>query len=322
MTAPLCQIALSVADVAESHAWYRQAFGLLPASGTNAFKGFFASRVQGIPDVASSCWWLMDGQDFFQLELFQFHKPKARPLPDDWRPSDIGYSTIGLWLADFDGVLERLAELGTQPLTEVQGTPGRRRVCVRDPQGVLLELLEEHPLESGHECDRQCDAAIVSVTLSVADLAASGEFFRDLLGLDDCDIQLHGPEHEALWQLPGASSQRRVLRAGQVLVELAHYPDARPRPDDYCLADLGILNIAIGYRSRRDFNSTYRRCLAAGVKGNWRPLDLGTWKVVYVNDPQGFSVELLHVLPVWDARMGFKPGIEPPAIPAKYARSH
>ena len=65
----------------------------------------------------------MDGQGFFQLELFQFYRPEVRPLPADWRPSDIGYSAIGLWVSNLDATLVRLQALGTAPLTSTMGVP-------------------------------------------------------------------------------------------------------------------------------------------------------------------------------------------------------
>ena len=39
------QIAMSVTDLPRTHAWYTGAFGFVPASGTNAFKGFIAENV-------------------------------------------------------------------------------------------------------------------------------------------------------------------------------------------------------------------------------------------------------------------------------------
>jgi catechol 2,3-dioxygenase-like lactoylglutathione lyase family enzyme len=308
---------MSVTDLPRIHAWYQEAFGYQVAAGTNMFKGYLAEKVQGVKGAASSCWWLMDGQDFFQLELFQFYRPEVRPLPADWRPSDIGYSTIGLWVADFDAVLARLDNLGTTPLTSPVGGAGHRRVCVRDPEGVLLELMESDPLGDERQLARpNAPVVTVSVTLSVADIEKSLAFFRDVLELEDAgDLRLHEPAHEVLWGLAGADCQRHVLRAGQSLVELVQYRDPSPRPQaqDYRISDQGLLNIALGFRSRNEFNRIYRRCLDAGIQGNWRPLDLAAWKVVYVNDSQGFSVELLHVQPWWDRRMGFKPGIHPPA---------
>ena len=86
---PLCQIAMSVTDLPRTHAWYTGVFGFVPCAGTNAFKGYLAEKVQGVPGARSSCWWLGDGQDFFQLELFQFEQPRTRLLAHDWRPCDI-----------------------------------------------------------------------------------------------------------------------------------------------------------------------------------------------------------------------------------------
>jgi len=111
----LCQIASSVTDLRRTHAWYRDALGFREAGGTNTFVGPIASMVQGLPRAASTCWWLVDRQDFFQLELFQFRSPKARELPVDWRPCDIGYTTIAVHVDDLDLTLERLARAGTQP---------------------------------------------------------------------------------------------------------------------------------------------------------------------------------------------------------------
>ena len=65
--------------------------------------------MQGLPDATSECWWLLDSQDFFQVELFEFRKPTPEPVPADWRPCDIGYTMMGIHVDDFDATLERLA---------------------------------------------------------------------------------------------------------------------------------------------------------------------------------------------------------------------
>ncbi len=310
MSTPLCQIAMSVTDLPRTHAWYTGAFGFVPSSGTNSFKGFFTEKVQGIKGVASTCWWLMDGQDFFQIELFRFHRPETRLLPKDWRPCDIGYSSVALLVNDLDETLARLRVLGSEPMTAPQGVVGERRVCVRDPEGVLLELFESDPLANRAVVARpDIGVLTLGITLSVPDLRQSREFFCNVMGLEEMTgFDLHKPEHESLWGLEGATAERLVLRAGESLVELVQYhnPVGKPQAEDYRISDQGLLNLALGYRKRGDFNRAYKTCLAAGIKGNWYPVDLGAWKVVYVNDHQGFSVEMLHVLPMKDAGMGFK----------------
>jgi uncharacterized protein YndB with AHSA1/START domain len=57
----------------------------------------------------------------------------------------------------------------------------------------------------------------------------------------------------------------------------------------------------------RDMMDSYRRSRTAGARPNGFPLHVVNWGVVYVNDEQEFSVELLWVNPRWDSKMGFTP---------------
>ena len=117
--------------------------------------------------------------------------------------------------------------------------------------------------------------------------------------------------HEALWGLAGATTDSRLFDGGEVLIEVVQYldPAGKPRPDDYRLSDQGILNIAFGARRTADFNAVYRRAEAFGAKPNRRPVHLpGAGSVVYVNDPHGFSVEILRTTPgLADRIFGFEP---------------
>ena len=316
----LSQIALSVSDLRRTQRWYRDVLGLEPAGGTNLFAGPLASMVQGIPRSASTCWWLADRQDLFQLELFEFRSPLVRPLPSDWRPSDIGYTTVAFAVDDLDEALDRARGAGGPPPTQPIGVPGERRACLRDPDGVLIELMEDDPrAEPRRDRPRPGLAGVArAVTLSVPDLGRSLGFFRDVLGLAEADgVALHCPDHEALWGLEGAQAERICLWADDLLVELASYsePMGRPWPDGYRISDLGLLNIAFGFRHRSEFEAACRRCREAGHEVNGPPLRLGAWSVVYVNDDQGFSVELLHVEPWYEGQMGFRPRPSPRVAP-------
>jgi short-subunit dehydrogenase/catechol 2,3-dioxygenase-like lactoylglutathione lyase family enzyme len=276
--------------------------------------------VQGVPRAASTCWWLVDRQDFFQIELFEFRSPLVRPLPPDWRPCDVGYTTVAFWVDDLDGALDRARQTGSQPLTDPIGEAGERRVCVRDPDGVLIELMEDDPRsDAPRERPRPGVPAVArAVTLSVPDLQRSLRFFGDVLGLPvAAGVELHGPEYEALWGLDGAKSERVCLWADDFLVELVSYsdPPGSPSPEGYRISDLGLLNIAFGFRKRAEFEDACRRCSQAGHKGNGPPVRLGAWSVVYVNDDQGFSVELLHVEPWYEGQMGFRPRSTPRLAP-------
>jgi catechol 2,3-dioxygenase-like lactoylglutathione lyase family enzyme/uncharacterized protein YndB with AHSA1/START domain len=312
-TPPLNQIAFSVVDLRLTERWFREGFGLLPAGGSRALmRGPLAANVQGLPRAASTCWWLLGRNSWFQLELFQFERPMAKLMPADFRPSDIGYTRIGIWVEDFDATMNRLAGLGSQPLTAPQGERGSRRACVRNPDGVYVEIMEDDPLPYSNRRGRvDCPAAIRSVTLSVPQLSDAAAFFETGIGLKASTVVLHTPEHEALWGLAGATTESRLFDGGEVLIEVVQYRDpvGKPRSHDYRLSDQGILNIAFGVRRKADFDAVYRRAEAFGAQPNCRPVHLpGAGSVVYVNDPLGFSVEILRTKPgLADWVLGFEP---------------
>ena len=311
-TPPLNQIAFSVVDLRLTERWFREGFGLLPAGGSRALMhGPLAARVQDLPRAASTCWWLVGRNSWFQLELFQFERPIAKLRPADFRPCDIGYTRIGIWVEDFDATLKKLARLGSQPLAVPQGERGGRRACVRNPDGVYVEIMEDDPLPHLNKRGRlHCPAAIRSVTLSVPELADAAAYFETGIGLKASDVALHTPEHEALWGLPGATGHSRVFDGGEVLVEVVHYvdPAGKPWPNGYRISDQGILNIAFGAHNKPDFETVHQRVEAFGAKPNRRPLHLLGAGVVYVNDKHGFSVELMWTKPgLVDRLVGFEP---------------
>lgn len=310
----LNQIALSVRDLRRTHQWYVDVFGFAMAGGTEAFKGYLAEKVQGIPGARSSCWWLIDRQDFLQLELFEFERPFPRPLPRDWSRADTGYSTIGIHVSDFDATLARAVRHGSPGLSAAIGEPGRRRVCLRDPDGVLIEVMEDDPRATSPRARPRPElpSVVRYVTLTVPDLSRAREFFVTGMGLDVATgIPLHGPEHEALWGLDGARSESALLWADDLLVELVEYvqPRGRPWPANYCISDRGLLNIAVGFRTGSALRRARTAAVTAGATPNWIMLDLLNWGVVYIDDPQRFSVELLYVRRYWDRAMGFLPAL-------------
>jgi hypothetical protein len=179
---------------------------------------------------------------------------------------------------------------------------------VRSPDGVFIEVMEEDLLAGRTRVVRaECAAAPRYITVSVPDLEQSKQFFMGALRLKPSGVVLHGSEHEALWGLAGARSNSVVLDGGDVLVELVQYldPVGKSWPPGYRVSDQGLLNVAFGYRRMRDLLADYRRTLAVGARPNGMPLHFLNWGVVYVNDVQGFSVELLSVRPRWDGHMGF-----------------
>ncbi|WP_246540878.1 SRPBCC family protein [Mycobacterium spongiae] len=310
---PLNQIAISVRDVQHSQRWYRDIFGYQESGGTYAFIPSLGSAdVQGVPDATSVCWWLMDQQDFFQIELFQFSKPTPEPVPADWRPCDIGYSMVGIHVTDFDATLERLARRRVDLLSEPIGPAGMRRVCVRDPDGVLLEIMEDDPRAADQRArPHHVPVATRFVTVSVPDLEQARHTWIEVLGLpEEHDVVLHTPEHERLWGLAGSARESFLLRAHDIFIEVVHYsePRGKPWPRSYQISDYGLLNVALGFRSLPEQETMVSRCIEANIRPNsTKPTLLKKlWYACYVNDPMGFSIELLY-----HAKAGVKRRVNP-----------
>lgn len=128
-------------DLRLTERWFCEGFGLLPTGGSRALmRGPLAANVQGLPRAASTCWWLLGRNSWFQLELFQFERPMAKLMPADFRPCDVGYARIGIWVEDFDATLKRLAGLGSQPLTAPLGAAAVRPNAIVSADGSVREV--------------------------------------------------------------------------------------------------------------------------------------------------------------------------------------
>jgi NAD(P)-dependent dehydrogenase (short-subunit alcohol dehydrogenase family)/catechol 2,3-dioxygenase-like lactoylglutathione lyase family enzyme len=292
----ICQVAFCALDAKRLRAWYQDAFGFLPSGGT-IFAGPLAKRVQGLERALTSCRWLVDSQDVFQLEFFGFVSPKSRRRRSDSRLSDLGYQMIGIHVADFDATLARLRQLGSAP--RMVGDVGARIACVRDPEGNWVEILEQDPLGSlaPVKARPEVNATLRSVTLSVANLEAARSIWVDGFGLPlaPCEA-LHGPEHEVTWGLDDARRKSLLVQAGGVLLELVEYEVPKPRshPPGYQISDQGYMNIALGFTNRDEFDRFFDRAVNIGCRPNGKPLDISVFRVMYVNEPVGGeSIELL-----------------------------
>ncbi|MBS1889176.1 MAG: VOC family protein [Actinobacteria bacterium] len=313
-TAPepaLAQLGLCTADIASTVRLYVEAFGFADA-GAHIFWGSYLGRIQELGDDATcTLWWMVGRQARVQLELFNHVQPAQRPLPEDWRPSDLGWVRWGIALPDLDDALARLRRLGVEPFTATPlDLPGGRRICVRDPgTGIFLELMEEGPGFPGGVRSRQNTLmpAVVYAAASVADLDAALDFYVGVLGLrPEDDIQLHAPESEALWGLDGAHRRTAVLRAGDSYVELVQYEDPapRPRPAGHRLSDQGFMNSGFLATDRAQFDAIVARAAAAGIEPNLAPPDRPNTEA-YLVDGEGVLTELMLVPREFEAEYGF-----------------
>ncbi len=314
----ICQVALCGHNAARLREWYRAVFGMARGSGALlTVPPMPTRRIQGIhPNPAETVTWLVDQQDYFQLEFFQFHRPKSRLKPADWRPSDIGYSVLGIFVSDFERALHRYATHSDRPAPVPVGESGDRRACVQDPEGNWIEILERDPVTLLEDAQPgivrpELSSAARFMRVSVPDLERARATFIAAMGLSEVTgFTLHTPRDEALWGLPEAQVSTALLRGRNFLVELAEYrnPAPRPRPPGYQICDQGFMNIAIGYHDPREFDRAFGHATRHHMRPNGKPVDIGIFRVMYVNDPDGFSVEMLHARKALWSLSGFAPG--------------
>lgn len=303
----ICQVAFCAHDGPFLREWYANVFGLVK-SGKIIFFPPATARVQGIPGAWEKCGWLIDQQDYFQLEFFQFWNPRPKLRRGDWRPSDIGYTMLGIAVNDFEQVLRNVCAFSAVDRPAVAGEDGDRRACVSDPEGNLVEIYERDPLIGIPGADStvlrpEVPAVVRTMRVSVPALEDARRAWVEAMGLQVVeDFQLHTAADEARWGLPEAQVDSLLLRSANFLVELVQYRSPEPRgwPEGYRICDQGFMNIALGYRDNRDYESSFARATAQGMRANGPVANLGAGRVMYVNDPHGFSVEMLTVRkPLW-----------------------
>ena len=297
----ICQVAFTALNGPALREWYAHVFGLVK-SGKVIFFPPSTANVQGRPGAWETCGWLLDQQDYFQLEFFQVLTPRRRMNPDNWRPCDIGYNTVGIAVNDFDQVLRKVSALSAIDPPATTGRQGARRACVSDPEGNLVEIYEQDPLTlvdgaNTHVLRPEVPAVVRSMRVSVPSLEDARHSFVDAMGLQPvAGFQLHTAEDEASWGLPDARAKTLLVRSANFLVELVEYlaPEPQRWPAGYRISDQGFMNIALGYRDTTDYDRSFERAISQGMRPNGKVTDIGVFRVMYVNDPEGFSIEMLN----------------------------
>ena len=310
----ICQVAFSALNGPRLREWYANVFGFVK-SGKVIFFPPSTGNVQGIAGAWEKCSWLIDQQDYFQLEFFQFWSPRSRLKPDNWRPCDIGYNMVGIAVNDFDQVLRNVCAFSAIDPPTVAGDTGNRRACVMDPEGNWVEIYERDPLTLiegaiTSTVRPEIPAVVRTMRASVPSLEDARQAYVEAMGLQVVhDFQLHRSEDEALWGLPGARVKALLLRSANFLLELVEYesPTALSWPPGYSLADQGFMNIALGYRDRHDYDRSFGHAVRNGMTPNGKVTDIGVFRVMYVNDQHGFSVEMLNARKAFWSISGFNP---------------
>jgi len=301
MTMCLNQIAIIVEDADTSVAFYESVFGI-PRVGGTVFKGKVPAKVQALADPRFIANWHMDDREFFQLEMFQYQSPQSRSFARQRNPWDIGYSRMALEVNDPVALHASCAKRSVYGLSRVKSIGGKPHFVLLDPNGVLLEVgPASRPVPS------PLGARFAGVGMSVPSLEVALKSFRDGIGCPVLDAA--PPDKGSLWDEPPARKRSVLLDAGTAWLEITEYADPAPRPwpEGYRICDYGMMNVAFGFRDANEIRATWARMVKAGFKPNAELVSSAGQVVVgYLNDPQGFNVELLMVRPWLDGVMGFR----------------
>jgi catechol 2,3-dioxygenase-like lactoylglutathione lyase family enzyme len=294
------QIAMNTADLAGSLALYSELFGFVNAGATAIWGD--TMRIQGLaPDSHAVVWWMVGGAPFYQLEFFSHGRPKQRPQSPDWRSCDHGWVRFGVAVRDFDRVIGGLGRWGIAPLG-ASGATRRRRLAFRDPYvGAIVEVMES---------DAGTCPTMIYATNSVAEIGEARRFYEDVLAARIEPLEsLHHATDEALWGLENAVRDGFLVRFDQVVLEIVQYmtPRGRARPSDHCIADQGIMNLALGSRDVDSVRALIQRIQDAGHQPTV-VFDGNGCVCTYFTDP-GCEFEILAVPESGDAATGFAPAI-------------
>ncbi len=134
--------ALSVSDAARSIAFY-QALGLsIRSRQTNI--GPAQSRLDGLPDVSVGVIAMSSDETYTpHVELLSYNNPRGRAAPLSAACSDIAQSSLIFEVADLAVLIQELASAGISPASIVNDGPGVACAQLRDPDGHLINLLQE-----------------------------------------------------------------------------------------------------------------------------------------------------------------------------------
>jgi catechol 2,3-dioxygenase-like lactoylglutathione lyase family enzyme len=303
-------LALSVADLDRSVAFYESALGFRKVSTTlvadadfDQLSGRFGARVRSAT--------LALGDE--RIELEQFLAPAGRPLPADSRAHDLWFQHFAIVVRDMDAAHAHLQAHGVQPISlSPQTIPesntaaaGIRAYKFRDPDGHPLELLYFPPGKGDARWQHPGSALFLGIdhsAITVADTERSKRFWVGLIGLQVAGGSLNtGPTQERLDATAGAEVRitgLRAARAGSPGLEFLQYlsptggrePTSPTRPND--IAHVRIVIEVEG------LDALVEQLSQAGVAFvSPRPVQLGVSAMargLIVRDPDGHAVMLVQ----------------------------
>lgn len=212
MITALQHVGFGVADRDRSWAFYRRLGFDVPMSLNQSSASRMEPLVGGDYErkvvIAAN---LMGGAT---LELYEYLSTAPLPFPADWLWGNPGVSVTALKVHDLDKALDLFQD---SPGTLIAGPmpwaakPDWKAALIRDPDDLLICLIEIPGMDYSMRCDGKCVGGVVFVTIAVSEMQRSLRFYRDVLDYKEVIYDWQGAD-PMFSAIPGGDRvQRRVL---------------------------------------------------------------------------------------------------------------
>lgn len=294
-----------VENLNEAVTFYRTVFGLelnAPLAAPNANPAVLslvntAAFPQGKSAKFRAATFKIPGAAF-GLELTEFTGIERKEgEPNHWDP---GAADITFRVRDLDATFNALKKAGAQIISRhgqpVKLNPNLRSVLVRDPDGYILEVLQQEPIPADAPAGNVISA---NMGLTVENTEKTLAFYNGLLGFD-IRLGANFGSNPAILEMVGAHSGEAKQSVGNVPgtnapLELYEFSNIARKPFRLRIPDPG--SVAISLRVD-DVDGMLKKLKAAGVKvitAGGAPIQMGPMsRNVFVEDPNGVAVELIQ----------------------------
>jgi catechol 2,3-dioxygenase-like lactoylglutathione lyase family enzyme len=235
-----------------------------------------------------------------RFELTHFKGLERRPGQAKY--TDPGAASLVFYVSDIDGLVEAAKKANATIVTtggapvEIARPEGRvRSIVLRDPDGFLLQLVEEAPAAGASDGPVQR----VSLAYTMEDAAATRRFYTGMMG-----IELAGPtafsKDAALAKLVGASENVEFRKLTGTLppntaVEFTEFRGVPRTKFHLRVRDPGAPAMAIQVTNIEGMLAQMRAAGVNVISANGELVDFGNGiRNIFVEDPNGMNLELFE----------------------------
>ena len=323
MTVPhIDSIGFTTADAEASAAFFETCLGFRRLGDAVVLEGGTYGALVGLPSARLRALRLAIGAEVLELTEVLTPGPgvrPGRPIPAGSRSNDRWFQHACLVVNSMEvalGALQpafdagRITAISTAPQRLPDWNAGAAGIVAfkfRDPDGHPLELLQFPPDKGEARWHAAAPGPVLGIdhsAIGIADTAASGRFYRDLLGLAaGSDAINSGPEQDGLDGLAGTrvriTGHRCPSGAGIECLDYREPTGGRPMAADQGLQDLAHWQLRL---RAKDLEAVAERAPALGGRlispgivvlgdqAGW----LGATRALQLADPDGHRLQLLQ----------------------------